>query len=126
MGFGATRSEARQLVSHKAILVNGKVVNIPSYTVKAEDVITVREKAKKQARIIAALELAGQRIAVVRVDDAAGAAVGGVVALRPRQDALGVGLRAARVDLTGGVGAGRGPTARRSGRGIPGGPAGWA
>lgn len=61
MGFASTRSEARQLVSHKAILVNGKVVNIPSFNVKAEDVVAVREKAKKQARIVAALELADQR-----------------------------------------------------------------
>ncbi|MFC4700731.1 30S ribosomal protein S4 [Glaciecola siphonariae] len=61
MGFASTRAEARQLVSHKAILVNGKVVNIPSFNVKAEDVVAVREKAKKQARIGAALELADQR-----------------------------------------------------------------
>lgn len=61
MGFGATRSEARQLVSHKAILVNGKVVNIPSFNVTANDVVAVREKAKKQSRITAALEVAEQR-----------------------------------------------------------------
>ncbi|MDG9729514.1 30S ribosomal protein S4 [Ignatzschineria sp. RMDPL8A] len=58
MGFAATRAEARQLVSHCAILVNGEKVNIPSYQVKAEDKISVREKAKKQARIATALELA--------------------------------------------------------------------
>ncbi|GLR72460.1 30S ribosomal protein S4 [Agaribacter marinus] len=61
MGFASTRAEARQLVSHKAILVNGQVVNVPSFNVKAEDVVSVREKAKKQARIGAALELADQR-----------------------------------------------------------------
>ena len=61
MGFGATRAECRQLVSHKAIVVNGRVVNIPSYQVSPEDVITVREKAKKQARIKAALDLSTQR-----------------------------------------------------------------
>jgi small subunit ribosomal protein S4 len=61
MGFASTRAEARQLVSHKAIVVNGKVVNIPSFNVKAENVIAVREKAKKQARIVSALELADQR-----------------------------------------------------------------
>ncbi|CAG8998891.1 MAG: 30S ribosomal protein S4 [Candidatus Celerinatantimonas neptuna] len=61
MGFGATRAEARQLVSHKAIMVNGKVVNIPSFKVSPDDVISVREKAKKQARIVAALEVAEQR-----------------------------------------------------------------
>ena len=61
MGYASTRAEARQLVSHKAIVVNGVVVNIPSFTVKAEDVVSVREKSKTQARIIAALELADQR-----------------------------------------------------------------
>jgi len=61
MGYAATRGEARQLVSHKAILINGQAVNIPSYSVKAEDVVSVREKSQKQARITAALELASQR-----------------------------------------------------------------
>lgn len=51
MGYGSTRSESRQLVSHKAITVNGQVVNIPSYQVKAGDVVAVRERAKKQVRI---------------------------------------------------------------------------
>jgi small subunit ribosomal protein S4 len=60
MGFGATRSEARQLVSHKAILVNGKTVNIPSYQVSPSDVVTVREKARKQVRIQDSLTLAEQ------------------------------------------------------------------
>ncbi len=60
MGFASTRAEARQIVSHKAILVNGQSVNIPSYSVKAGDVIAVREKSKKQARVIEALELAKQ------------------------------------------------------------------
>ncbi|MCO4321845.1 30S ribosomal protein S4 [Aliidiomarina quisquiliarum] len=61
MGFASTRAEARQLVSHKGIVINGRVVNIPSYQVKADDVVSIREKAKKQARIMAALELAEQR-----------------------------------------------------------------
>jgi small subunit ribosomal protein S4 len=61
MGYASTRAEARQLVSHKAIVVNGQVVNIPSFAVKADDVVSIREKAKTQARIIAALELAEQR-----------------------------------------------------------------
>jgi small subunit ribosomal protein S4 len=60
MGFGATRNEARQLVSHKSIEVNGKLVNIPSYHVNPEDVVTVREKSQKQARIQSALSLAEQ------------------------------------------------------------------
>ncbi len=61
MGFGATRAESRQLVSHKAILVNGKVVNIPSYQVSPNDVVEVRERSKKQMRIQAAMELAKER-----------------------------------------------------------------
>ena len=61
MGFGATRSEARQLVAHKAVLVNGQAVNIPSYQVKAGDVVSLREKAKKQLRVQSALALAAQR-----------------------------------------------------------------
>jgi len=60
MGFASTRAEARQIVSHKAILVNGKSVNIPSYSVKAGDVIAVREKSKKQGRVLEAMELAKQ------------------------------------------------------------------
>ncbi|WP_373020772.1 30S ribosomal protein S4 [Thiomicrorhabdus sp.] len=60
MGFASTRSEARQLVSHKAILVNGQTVNIPSYEVSAGDTITIREKARNQSRIASALELNAQ------------------------------------------------------------------
>lgn len=60
MGFASTRAEARQIVSHKAITVNGQAVNIPSFLVKAGDVVAVREKSKKQARVIEALELAKQ------------------------------------------------------------------
>ena len=60
MGFGATRAEARQLVSHKAIEVNGKAVNVPTYQVAAEDEVTVREKSKKQVRVQSALALAEQ------------------------------------------------------------------
>ncbi|MBT7542862.1 MAG: 30S ribosomal protein S4 [Gammaproteobacteria bacterium] len=51
MGFGCTRAEARQLVSHKSILVNGLVVNIASYQVSAEDIISIKEKSKSQIRI---------------------------------------------------------------------------
>ena len=60
MGFGSTRAEARQLVSHKAITVNGNSVNIPSYMVKPGDVIALREKSKKQNRVVEALQLAAQ------------------------------------------------------------------
>jgi small subunit ribosomal protein S4 len=55
MGFAVTRAEARQLVSHKAILVNGRSINIPSFQVKANDVVSVREKSQEQLRIKAAL-----------------------------------------------------------------------
>ena len=65
MGFGSTRAEARQLVSHKSITVNGQVVNIPSFMVKAGDVVAVREKSKKQARIIEALDEADVPLYVV-------------------------------------------------------------
>ena len=58
MGFGSTRAESRQLVSHQAILVNGKSVNIPSYLVKAGDVIALREKSKKQLRVTDSFKLA--------------------------------------------------------------------
>ncbi|MGP1930930.1 MAG: 30S ribosomal protein S4 [Arsenophonus sp.] len=61
MGFGATRSEARQMVSHKAIMVNNQIVNIASYQVSLDDIISINEKAIKQSRIKAALELAEQR-----------------------------------------------------------------
>ena len=60
MGFGSTRAEARQLVSHRAIEVNGKVVNISSMLLDAGDQISVRESAKKQTRVVDALQLAGQ------------------------------------------------------------------
>lgn len=58
MGFAATRKEARQLVTHKAILVNDRAVNIPSYEIKPGDVVSIREKAKEQVRIIDALKQA--------------------------------------------------------------------
>lgn len=61
MGFGATRAEARQLVSHKSILVNGSICNIPSYDVQEGSVISVRDKSRKQIRIQNAIELSKQR-----------------------------------------------------------------
>ncbi|MGR8920654.1 MAG: 30S ribosomal protein S4 [Gammaproteobacteria bacterium] len=60
MGFGSTRAEARQLVSHKAIMVNGKIVNIPSYQVSPDDTVSIREKSKKQVRIADSLAIAEQ------------------------------------------------------------------
>ena len=67
-GFGSTRAEARQLVNHKAIMVNGETVNIASYTVNPGDIIEVREKAKQQSRVQAAIEFAEQRTACEWID----------------------------------------------------------
>lgn len=61
MGYGCTRAESRQLVSHKAILVNGKPVNVPSFQVHPEDTVTVRDACRGQLRIRQALDLANQR-----------------------------------------------------------------
>lgn len=60
MGFGVTRAESRQLVSHKAVLVNGRKVNIPSYQVKPGDAVEIAEGSKQQLRIKAALEIGEQ------------------------------------------------------------------
>ena len=68
MGFGATRAESRQLVSHKSITVNGAVVNIPSFQVQGGDVVAVREKAKNQLRIQSSLNIASQRADVDWLD----------------------------------------------------------
>ncbi|HBK17727.1 MAG: 30S ribosomal protein S4 [Gammaproteobacteria bacterium TMED134] len=68
MGYGSTRAESRQLVSHKSITVNGGLVNIASYQVKPDDVVAVAEKSRGQLRIAAALQLAGQRGGVDWVD----------------------------------------------------------
>ena len=71
MGFGSTRAESRQLVTHKGILVNGKTCNIPSYPLQVGDVVAVREKSKKQLRIQNAIELAKQRpvLSWIEVDE---------------------------------------------------------
>lgn len=68
IGFGSTRAEARQLVSHKAVTVNGATVNIASYKVKPGDVISVREKSKTQLRIKSAMSLAAQRGEISWID----------------------------------------------------------
>ncbi|CAA6801330.1 MAG: SSU ribosomal protein S4p (S9e) [uncultured Thiotrichaceae bacterium] len=60
MGFGSTRAESRQLVSHKAVLVNGQTVNIASYQVQVGDIVAIREKSKKQTRIVEAMTIADQ------------------------------------------------------------------
>ena len=61
MGYGSTRAEARQLVSHKSILVNGNIVNIPSYQVKPDDTVSIAESSRGQLRIQSALQLSIQR-----------------------------------------------------------------
>ena len=68
MGFGRTRRETRQIVNHKHILVNGKCVNIPSYLVKAGDVIEVKEKAKSSQRYKDALEVTAGRLVPAWLD----------------------------------------------------------
>ena len=68
MGFGSTRAESRQLVSHKSIVVNGTVVNIPSYQVQAGDVVAIREKSRNQLRIQGALTLSANRSPVPWVE----------------------------------------------------------
>lgn len=72
MGFGSTRAEARQVVSHRQITINGQVVNIASYKVQAGDVVAVREKAKNQLRVKSALDLASQRAPIEWVSVDAG------------------------------------------------------
>ena len=68
MGFGSTRAEARQLVSHKGVLVNGKIVNIASYSIKPEDRVSLSQSARQQLRVQSALQLASQRAEVSWVD----------------------------------------------------------
>jgi small subunit ribosomal protein S4 len=68
MGFGSTRAESRQLVSHKSIVVNGAVVNIPSFQVEAGDVVAIREKSRNQLRIQGALTLSANRSPVPWVE----------------------------------------------------------
>jgi len=68
MGFGVTRAEARQLVNHKGILVNKKVVNIPSYQVAAGDIVEIREKCRGQIRVKAALDLLQQKEPIEWID----------------------------------------------------------
>ena len=68
MGFGSTRAESRQLVSHKAVTVNGSIVNIASFQVRQDDVVAIAEKSRGQLRIQAALQLASQRGSVDWVD----------------------------------------------------------
>ncbi len=88
MGFASTRAEARQLVSHRSIAVNGKVVDIASYVLKAGDAVSVREKAKKQLRVQDAFKLADSvgMPAWVKVD---GTKLEGVFSKAPDRDEFG-------------------------------------
>lgn len=86
MGFASTRAEARQLVSHGAILVNGKAVNIPSYQVSPGDVISVRERSKGQLRVQSALTLAQGRAESSWLDVNAAEFTGTFKALPDRND----------------------------------------
>src|SRR6187397_477248 len=96
MGFGSTRAEARQLVSHRCITVNGEVVNIASYSVKAGDTVAVREKAKKQLRVTDAVKLAeGQGMADwVQVD---AAKLEGIFKKAPDRDQFGGDIKEALI-----------------------------
>ena len=87
MGFGSTRAEARQLVSHKSITVNGSVINIPSYQVEAGDVVAVREKSRNQLRIQGALALSVNRAPVPWVEVNADI-MEGVFKAHPERDEL--------------------------------------
>ena len=96
MGFGSTRAEARQLVSHKGITVNGDVVNISSYLVKAGDAVAVREKSKKQLRVIDSVKLA-ESIGLpewVKVDTAK---LEGVFTKTPDRDQFGAEIKEALI-----------------------------
>ncbi len=96
MGFGSTRAEARQLVSHKGITVNGEVVNIASYMVKPGDTVAVREKAKKQLRVTDAVKLAeGQGMpGWVQVD---ASKLEGVFKKTPDRDEFGADIKEALI-----------------------------
>ena len=96
MGFGSTRAEARQLVSHRAITVNGEVVDIASYSVKSGDTVGVREKQKAQLRITDAMKLAeGQGLANwVQVDSAK---LEGIFKKAPDRDEFGADIKEALI-----------------------------
>jgi len=96
MGFGSTRAEARQLVSHQAVMVNEQVVNISSYQVKTGDKVTLRDKAKKQLRVQDALKLAESvgMPAWVQVD---AAKFEGVFKQQPDRDQFGADIKEALI-----------------------------
>ena len=96
IGFGSTRAEARQLVSHKAVMVNGRVVNIPSYSVKPGDALSLRENARKQLRVVDSLKLA-ESVGLpgwVQVDSAK---MEGVFKKAPDRDEFGADIKEALI-----------------------------
>jgi small subunit ribosomal protein S4 len=96
MGFGSTRAEARQLVSHKALTVNGQVVNIPSYSVKVGDTIALRDKAKAQLRVQDALKLA-QSIGLAAWVQVDATKMEGVFKKAPDRDEFGAEIKEALI-----------------------------
>ncbi len=96
MGFGSTRAEARQLVSHKAVTVNGNVVNIPSYSVKSGDTLALREKSKTQLRVQDALKLA-QSIGMPSWVEVDAAKMQGVFKKTPDRDEFGSDIKEALI-----------------------------
>ena len=96
MGFGSTRAEARQLVSHKALTVNGQVVNIPSFQVKAGDTVALREKSKAQLRVVDALKLA-QGIGLADWVQVDGTKMEGVFKKAPDRDQYGAEIKEALI-----------------------------
>lgn len=96
MGFGSTRAEARQLVSHKAVTVNGHVVNIPSYSVKAGDTLALREKSKTQLRVQDALKLA-QSIGMPSWVEVDSSKMQGVFKKTPDRDEFGSDIKEALI-----------------------------
>jgi small subunit ribosomal protein S4 len=96
MGFGSTRAEARQLVSHKAVMVNGQVVNIPSFSVKAGDTISLRENAKKQLRVTDALKLA-ESVGLAGWVSVDGTKMEGVFKKAPDRDEFGAEIKEALI-----------------------------
>lgn len=96
MGFAVTRAEARQLVGHNAILVNGKKVNIPSYQVRVGDTVEVRDKSKKQLRIQAALEI-GEQLGVPHWVEVDTKAVKGVFKSVPDREDLSADINEALI-----------------------------
>jgi len=92
MGFAVTRAQARQLVSHKSIVVNGQVVNIPSYQVKPEDVVAIREKAKNQLRVKEAVTLSQEMDLVPAWVNVDSKKMEGVFKAYPDRDELSAGI----------------------------------